>query len=228
VPFIVVAHSIDPPDVLLQAAIREDIPVFQTPLTTTEIIRCLGDYLNDLFAPAAYVYGAMVDVYGIGVLITGRSGIGKSEIALDLVARGHRIIADDQVAVFRQGRNMLTGTENSSLKHHLEIRGLGIVDVQAIYGIRGVRSRKQIELQIELVDWKKNEKYERVGLEEKETEILGEKIPIVQLPIFPGKNISVIIEVIALNHLLKISGRHSARKFQGELIRRMRKQKKSS
>jgi HPr kinase/phosphorylase len=223
IPCIIVAGKQDLPDFFVQFADRYGIPVFTSPLTVTNLIRSLGDYMNEQLAPRTIVHGSMVDVYGIGILITGRSGIGKSEIALDLVSRGHRLVADDQVTIVRKGSGILMGMGNEELKHYMEIRGVGILNVEEIYGIRGVRKQKRIELLVELADWDNQENYERLGLKDKETIILGEKLPLTQLPVYPGKNISVIVEVIALNHLLKISGRHMARDFEKRLVLRLRR-----
>ncbi len=205
----------------VRLADENGISLFCTPYATTRVFQLLGDYLDEKFAPRTFIHGSLVDVYGIGVLITGRSAIGKSEIALDLVSRGHRLVADDVVTVIRRAGDILIGKGNETLRYHMEIRGLGVIDVQPIFGIRGIRRQKRVEVQLELVDWNKSEKYERLGLEEVTTDILGVQIPLVRLPVYPGKNISVIAEVSALNQLLKMYGHHSAKKFQKELVKQM-------
>lgn len=189
------------------------ISVFRSEFPTTKLTQMLGDYLDAKFAPFVYLHGTLVDVYGIGMLISGRSGIGKSEVALDLVSRGHRLVSDDVVRITRRTGGLLIGQANENLQYHMEIRGLGIIDIQAMFGIRGIRKQKRVEIQVELVEWEKNKSYERLGLKEMTVEILGEHIPLVRLPIFPGKNISMIVEVIALNELLKIFGIHAAREY---------------
>jgi len=162
-----------------------------------------------------------VDVYGVGLLLTGRSGIGKSEIALDLVERGHRLVADDVVKIIRRADNVIIGTGMELLEYHIEVRGLGIVDVRRIFGVRAIRKQKRLEVQVELVDWSQNEAYERVGADENYRKILGVDTPLIRLPIYPGKNITVIAEVIALNHVLKFLGRNSAREFEKKLKARI-------
>jgi len=205
----------------VRLADENGISLLRTPYATTRVFQLLGDYLDEKFAPRTFIHGSLVDVYGIGVLITGRSAIGKSEIALDLVSRGHRLVADDVVTVIRRAGDILIGRGNETLRYHMEIRGLGVIDVQPIFGIRGIRRQKRVEVQLELVDWNKSEKYERLGLEEVTADILGVQIPLVRLPVYPGKNISVIAEVSALNQLLKIYGHNSAKKFQKELTQQI-------
>jgi HPr kinase/phosphorylase len=211
----------------LETAKQAGISVFQTPFETTKLIQLLGEYLDEKFAPRIYVHGSMVDVYGIGVLIAGRSGIGKSEVALDLVARGHRLIADDVVTICHRAGGALFGMVNETLQHHMEIRGLGIIDIHAIFGIRGIRKLKRLEVQVELVDWDASQKYDRLGIDEMTTEILGEKVPLIQLPIYPGKNISMIVEVMALNQLLKLYGYHAAQTFDSRLTDRISRKTRS-
>ncbi len=205
----------------IEVANEYGISVFRTPYETTKLVQLLGEYLDEKFAPRIYVHGSMVDVYGIGVLITGRSGIGKSEVALDLVARGHRLIADDVVTLCHRAGGVLFGMVNETLQHHMEIRGLGIIDIHAIFGIRSIRKVKRLEVQVELVDWDDSQKYERLGIEDMTTEILEEKVPLVRLPIYPGKNISMIVEVMALNQRLKAYGYNAAKTFDMQLTERL-------
>ncbi len=221
IPCVIVSGDNRMPDEFIRLADQYQLCVFRTPFATTKLIQLLADYLDEHFAPTISIHGSMVDVYGIGLMFTGRSGIGKSEIALDLVARGHRLVADDVVTIDRRTGGVLIGKGNSRLGYHMEIRGLGIIDVQAIFGIRGIRRQKRVEVQVELVDWDDSQKYERLGLEDDFIEILGEKIPLIRLPIYPGKNITVIAEVIALNQLLKLYGHHSAKIFEENLHRKI-------
>lgn len=217
IPCVVVTDNNKLPAEFKNASNENKISVFRTPFATTKVTQLLGDYLDGKFAPKTLIHGSLVDVYGIGVLITGRSGIGKSEVALDLIARGHRLVVDDVVTVVRRTGGILMGLGHDILQYHMEIRGVGIIDVEAMFGIRGIRRQKRIEVQLELVDWDSSQKYERLGIKETTTEILGEKIPLINLPIYPGKNISVIAESVAMNQLLKIYGRHSAKKFERKL-----------
>lgn len=205
-PLIVVCKGLDVPPDLLRRANECGVPVLRTPQSTTPFIHSLTSYLDHMFAPSVSVHGSLVDVYGCGLLFTGRSAIGKSETALDLVERGHRLVADDIVTITRRHGDLLIGTGNQLLRHHMEIRGLGIIDVQSIFGIRSIRLQKRVEVEVNLREWSDDEDYERIGLDERKTEILGIQIPLVQVPITPGKNITVIAEVIALHYLVKVVG----------------------
>jgi HPr kinase/phosphorylase len=180
-------------------------------------------FLEDAFSPTTTIHGTLVDVYGIGLLYTGSSGIGKSECALDLVERGHRLVADDIVTVRATPQGILMGSGSELLRHHMEIRGIGIIDVQSIFGIRGVRLMKRIEVEVRLEAWDEIEDYERLGLDEKSTTILGIEIPQVTVPIIPGKNLTVISEVVALNHLMKVTGYNPAEEFNKRLVDLMAK-----
>jgi HPr kinase/phosphorylase len=198
-------------DELLQAASAKGIPVFGTPFSTTKVSYFLADFLDDQFAPQVMVHGSLVDVYGIGVLVAGRSGIGKSEIALDLVERGHRLVADDVVMITRKGEGILIGAGTDLVKHFMEVRGLGLIDVRSMFGIRAIRYHKRVEIIVELEEWRPDEDYTRTGLDELTVSVLEVEIPLVKLPIFPGKNVTVITEVIALNYLLKHYGYDAAK-----------------
>jgi HPr kinase/phosphorylase len=220
-PCIIVAKGLEAPLELLELGNQHSVPVLRTPLSTTPFIRDLTAYLDEVFAPRTVVHGSLVDVYGLGLLFTGRSSIGKSECALDLVERGHRLVADDVVNVIRRYGNFLIGISSEILRHRIEIRGLGIIDVRSIFGIRSVRLQKRIEVEVRLQDWNDADDYDRVGLEDRMTKILDVEIPIVTVPIVPGKNITVIAEVIALNHLVKIYGYHPAKEFNEKLMQAM-------
>jgi len=209
-PLIVVCKGLEVPPYLLQRANSSQVPVLRTTQSTTPFIHSLTAYLDYMFAPQNTVHGSLVDTYGVGLLFTGRSAIGKSETALDLVERGHRLVADDVVTITRRHGDVLIGTGNQLLRHHMEIRGLGIIDVQSIFGIRSIRLQKRVEVEVKLSEWSDDEDYERVGLDELRTDVLGVQIPLVQVPITPGKNITVIAEVIALHYLVKAYGFDSA------------------
>ena len=223
VPCIVVTKNQTPPDELLRAASHHNTAVLVSGLTTDEFTHSIVEYLEPHFAPRESVHGSLVDVYGIGLLFTGRSGIGKSETALDLVERGHRLVADDAVTVYRMRRGVLMGGGNEQMQHYMEIRGIGIIDVPALFGIRAIRIRKRVEVVVRLEEWDRSTEYERVGIEEQTTTLLGVELPYVLLPIVPGKNLTVIAEVIALNHLLKVVGEHPAAQLNERLIEAMRK-----
>lgn len=216
-PCIIVCKDLEVPKSLLKRANAAGIPTLGSPMSTTPFIHELTAFLDDLFAPTTTAHGSLVDVYGVGLLFTGRSGIGKSECALDLVERGHRLVADDVVTIKRRHENVLIGSANKVLGHHIEIRGVGIIDLQKVFGIRAIRFQKRIEVEAHLKDWDEKEDYERTGLEDRLTTMLGVQIPVVTVPIYPGKNITVIAETIALNYLVKAYGFDAAREFDQKL-----------
>src|SRR5215475_5344465 len=182
-PLIVVCKGLDVPPYMIECANRAQVPLLRTPKSTTPFIHALTSYLDHMFAPVATAHGSLVDVYGVGLLFTGRSAIGKSETALDLVERGHRLVADDVVTITRRHGDILIGSGNQLLRHHMEIRGLGIIDVQAIFGIRSIRLQKRVEVEVNLSDWSNDADYERIGLDEHKTKYLDVEIPLVQVPI---------------------------------------------
>lgn len=227
IPAIIVTNDNPIPEDLIQAATRRYISIFSTPYSTTRLVHLLSEYLEDKFAPRTSIHGSLVDVYGMGILITGKSGIGKSEVALDLVERGHRLVTDDLVIITKKAEDVIIGYGKELSEHILEIRGVGLVDVKRIFGIRGVRMQKRVEIELHLVEWRKDMEYERTGLDDRSTEILDVEIPQIILPINPGKNITVIAETIAMNHLLKMHGYHTAKEFNKRLKNFM-KQKDAS
>lgn len=221
-PVVFVAKGLDPPPELIDVGNACGIPVVSTSLKTGEFYAAIKMFLEAHFAPTTFIHGSLADVYGVGLLFVGRSGIGKSECVLDLVERGHRLVADDQVLVTRRVGDVLIGRGNDVLGFHMEIRGVGIIDIQSLFGIRAVRLQKRIEVVVQLEDWDETTNVERVGLEEETTEILGVETPLVRVPLNPGKNITVISEVVSMNHLQKFAGRHSAEHFNARLIEHMR------
>jgi len=221
IPCLIVTNDNPLPLELVEAADTSGVAIFTTPMTTTDVTHLLSDYLDHKFAPSETIHASLVDVYGTGLLFTGRSGIGKSEVSLDLVERGHRLVADDMVTLTRTAENVLMGQGREHLRHYMEIRGIGIIDVGRMFGVRAIRMQKRVETEVELVDWRGDVDYERVGLDEQYKEYLGVKIPHVILPIFPGKNITVIAEAIALNLHLKIYGFHPAKEFSRTLTQIM-------
>jgi HPr kinase/phosphorylase len=217
IPCIVLTDNNTLDDDLVEAATSKNIPVLGTSFETTKIQYFLADFLDDQFSPQIVVHGSLVDVYGVGVLVIGRSGIGKSEIALDLLERGHRLVADDVVMITRKGEGILIGAGTDLVKHFMEIRGLGLIDVRSTFGIRAIRYQKRVEVVVELEDWKSNRDYTRTGLDESTIAFLDVELPLVRLPIFPGKNVTVITEVISLNYLLKHYGYDAAKEFAKRL-----------
>ncbi len=226
-PCIIVTNDNRIPDELVEIANNNAITIFSTPLSTTTVTYYLSEYLNRTFAPYILVHGSLIDVYGVGMLITGPSAIGKSELTLDLIERGHQLVADDAVYITKMATNVLQGAPSEILTHHMEIRGLGIIDVRRMFGIRGIRGNKNIDVVIKLELWDENREYERSGVEDKTVKILDVELPLVELPIFPGKNITVIAEVVAMNHQLKQHGEHPAKEFNERLIQKMQNQNRS-
>lgn len=222
VPAVVITKGQDAPEILVEEATRRGIPLIRTKLKTGEFFRRVQPYLEERFAPSTTVHGSLADVYGVGLLFVGRSGIGKSECVLDLVERGHRLVADDLVEVTRRGNDVLIGRGNELQRHHMEIRGIGIIDIQALFGIRAIRQQKRIEVVVQLVDWNDKRPYDRTGLDSESTDLLDVRLPKVAVPLNPGKNITVISEVVAMNHLLRYSGIHSADLFDKRLQAAMR------
>ncbi|MBA4250262.1 MAG: HPr kinase/phosphorylase [Chlorobiaceae bacterium] len=217
IPCIILSNNIDPFPEMLALSNQYNIPIFNTHLATTKLIYFISDFLEDQFALRAAVHASFVDVYGVGVLFVGRSGIGKSEVALDLIERGHRLVADDVIIITKKGPGILIGTGTELVKHFMEIRGLGLIDIAKMFGIRAIRFQKRLEVIVELENWDKDSDYTRTGLDERNTTILDVEIPHVKLPIIPGKNITVISEVIALHYLLKHYGYDAAKVFQRRL-----------
>lgn len=216
IPVIFLTDGNTLPDPLFQLAMDRKIPIYCTGVETTHFMLVLRDFLDDQFALQTMVHGAMVDVYGIGILIAGKSGIGKSEIALDLIERGHRLVADDVVMLTKKN-NILMSSSTEMSKHFMEIRGLGIIDVMSMFGIRAIRYQKRLEVVLELSLWHETKDVERTGLTDEFIDILGVDIPVIHLPITPGKNITVIAEVIAMNYLLKHYGYDAAKAFQDKV-----------
>ncbi|WP_457652991.1 HPr(Ser) kinase/phosphatase [Rhodocaloribacter sp.] len=223
IPCIILTEGNDLEQELVDMATEAGIPVFRTSLTSVNFMAILRDFLLDQFAPQQSIHGALVDVYGIGLLITGKPGIGKSEVALDLVERGHRLVADDVVIVTKKDAQVLMGSGTDLVQHFMEIRGLGLIDVRAMFGIRAIRFQKRVEVIVSLHPWNRDEEYTRLGMVDETRDILGVELPLVKLPITPGKNVTVLCEVIAMNHLLRHYGYDPAEVFAERLAERIRK-----
>jgi HPr kinase/phosphorylase len=221
IPVVFITKGQDAPTPLLDLASERGVPVVRTLLKTSEFYTRIKPFLEDHFAPTTTIHGSLADVYGVGLLFTGRSGIGKSEAVLDLVERGHRLVADDVVIVSRHGTEILIGRGHELQRHHMEIRGVGIIDVASLFGIRSIRLQKRIEVVVQLEAWDEGAHYDRTGLDPESIDVLGVSLPRVVVPLNPGKNITVITEVVALNHLLKYSGVDSAEAFDRRLRERM-------
>ncbi|HSR90389.1 MAG TPA: HPr(Ser) kinase/phosphatase [Gemmatimonadales bacterium] len=221
-PCVFVTKGQEVPRELLDLARVRGVPLLLSQLKTAEFYRRIKPLLEEAFAPRTTLHGSLADVYGVGLLFVGRSGIGKSECVLDLVERGHRLVADDVVQVTRRGSDILIGQGHELAGHHMEIRGIGLIDIPALFGVRAVRQQKRIEVVVQLEDWESAQDADRTGLSQLETTILEVTIPKVMIPLNPGKNITVISEVIAMMLLLRYSGVDVAAAFNERLIRRMK------
>lgn len=213
VPCLVICRGLTPPDDLLSAAASHDVAVYSSPLVTSKFVAMAIHYLNRSLAPHITRHGVLLDVYGVGIFLSGKSGVGKSEAALELVKRGHQLVADDVVDICRISDNRLIGTCPEKVRHLMEIRGIGVIDVKAMYGIGAVAFSKTIDLIIELETWDENKAYDRIGLQDDKIEIMGVHVPHQTMPIKPGRNLAIIVEVAARNFSLKRSGYNAAREL---------------
>jgi len=227
-PAIIITCGYKAPEALTTGCEELNIPLIKTAATSSQALEVIQFYLEEKLANSVCIHGDLIDIFGIGLLITGESGMGKSELALDLITRGHRLVADDMVCVKRK-RDVLFGEEKEKediLMHNIEIRGVGILNVAALFGVKAIRMRKRLEMQLELVKWEKNKDYTRTGLETEEVTILGVPIPKISIPLVPGKNIAIIAEVVAMDYLGKGVGFYSGEIFEHELIKKLQKKRK--
>jgi len=220
-PCVMITMGLDGPSELADEAERAHVPLLRTALPTPVAIARLTNFLEDRLAPRETRHGVLLDILGLGVLITGESGIGKSECALDLVGRGHRLVADDTVEIRCRNQSILIGTCPELTRHHVEIRGLGLVNVTDLFGVSATRSSKRIELVVHLERWERGREYDRLGLDTAGVEILGVQVPFVTMPVAPGRNLAMLVEVAARNQLLRARGRHAARLLAERLERRL-------
>ncbi len=216
-PAIIVAHEMEVPIELIEAAESKGIPVLKTDVPTTRFSGMLTNYLSGRLAPMTALHGVLVDVYGIGILITGKSGVGKSETALELVKRGHRLVADDLVEIRQVAKNVLIGNAPKLLEHMLEIRGVGIVDMMTLFGASAVKSDKRILIIIDLEFWDQDKIYDRLGIDEEKMKIMDSELTKLTVPVRPGRNLSVIIEVAAMDYRMKKLGINAAEEFTKKL-----------
>lgn len=216
-PCIIISRSLEAPIELLAAANEKRLPLLRTPISTTILASRLTGFLENRLAPSTTIHGVLVDVYGIGMLISGSSGIGKSETALELVKRSHRLIADDAVEIRQTADHQLIGNAPELIQHLLEIRGIGIINVMTLFGAGAVRTSKKISVVVKLETWQQDKQYDRLGLDEETTRIIETDIPLVTIPVRPGRNLAVIIEVAAMNYRLKRMGYNAALQFTNKL-----------
>jgi HPr kinase/phosphorylase len=218
---LVITRNLEIPQLLIQEADERGIPLFRTSLGTTDFIDRVTKFLEEKLASTHTLHGVLMDVFGVGVLILGKSGIGKSECALDLIIRGHRLVSDDMVYIQKRSPSSLIGSGFEVIQHHMEIRGLGIINVRSLFGVEAIRERKKIELVLELMEWDTQREYDRLGFEEEKYSILDVELPMLRIPVTPARNLTTIIEVAARNYLLKVMGYNSALEFEKKLIRKM-------
>jgi len=222
IPAVFVTKALSVPDEVMEVAAECSIAILRSGLSTKEFYRRIKPYLDAILAPRTNLHGSLADVYGVGLLFVGESGVGKSECVLDLVERGHRLVADDHIIVSRRGPDILLGQGHQLQGHHMEIRGLGIIDIRNLFGIHATRQQKRIEVMVRLERWDDGVVYTRTGLETNEIDVLGIMVPQITIPLNAGKNITVISEVVAMNHLLKYAGIDSAGAFNEHLKEAMR------
>jgi HPr kinase/phosphorylase len=218
---LVITRNLEIPELLLQEADQKGIPLFRTHLRSLDFIERITKLLEEGLAPTSSIHGVLIDVFGVGVLILGKSGIGKSECALDLILRGHRLVADDMVHVQKRSPSSLIGSGFEVIQHHMEIRGLGIINIRSLFGVEAIRERKKIELVVELLEWDAQQEYDRLGFENEKYIILDVELPLLRIPVTPARNLTTIIEVAARNHLLKVMGYDSALEFEKKLLHKM-------
>lgn len=217
IPGVIISRSQTPPEELVECCEKNGRPLFSSPLTTTKLVSSAINFLNILLAPSITEHGVLIDVAGIGVLLTGESGLGKSETALELIKRGHRLVADDAVEIRRISVDQLIGSAPETLRHFMEIRGIGVVDIRALYGSGAIISSKAIDVVVQLEAWDNTKQYERLGLDDSTTEILGVSLPIITLPVMPGRNLAMVTEVAARNLRMKHLGYNAAMELHRRL-----------
>lgn len=219
IPCFIFCHNLEPDDDFKRMTEESGIPVLQTPLESSDFSVRLLRALSDIFSPERTMHGVLVEVWGTGVLIMGESGVGKSESALELVERGHSLIADDAVSLKCINGNILMGSPSAKVMgHHMEIRGVGIVDISRIFGVIAIKDKKQVEIIVQLEEWDAKKAYNRVGEKGETITILGVTIPLIRIPVRPGRNIPIIIETAVLNERLKMKGMHAAKEFDKNII----------
>ncbi len=217
---LVITKNLDPPEELPAAAEAHGIPLLRTRLVSSSTIDGLTSFLEERLAPRISMHGVLLDVYGVGVLLLGDSGVGKSECALDLIVRGHRLVSDDIVEIKRRA-NLLNGSGPELTRYHMEIRGLGIINIKDLFGVAAVRKFKDLDMVVRLDPWQEGKEYERLGLDQRTCEILGLNVPYIEMPVAPGRHLSVLVEVAARNYLLKTRGYDPARELATRLEGRL-------
>jgi HPr kinase/phosphorylase len=223
IPCVVVTGGFNPPAELSAEAERVSVPLLQTSLPTPTAIAKVTARLEGHLALRGIIHGVLMDVLGLGVLVVGDSGIGKSECALDLIVRGHRLVADDTVELRRRGEGVVLGSCPELTRYHMEIRGLGVINIRDLFGVAATRSSKRVELVVQLERWDPVREYDRLGLDEERFEVLGVSVPMIRMPVAPGRNLAILVEVAARNQLLRVRGHHAARELADRLARELQK-----
>jgi HPr kinase/phosphorylase len=218
----IITKNRKPPIELEEQARKKGIPLMQTSLPTADFIDKITLYLGDRFAPSHVIHGALLEIYGLGTLIIGESGIGKSECALELIAKGHRLVSDDVVEIKRTDKDALIGSGPELIRHHMEIRGLGVINIKDLFGVAFITDAKEIALVIKLERWSESEEYDRIGLEEHTYNILDVEVPLIRMPVAPGRNISMLVEIASRHFALKRRGYQSARDFVKTVRKKIR------
>lgn len=225
IPVIIITKGLEPDPLLVDLCGRRGLPVLSSLSLSSTVIKRVSNYLEDHLVPSTHLHGVLLEIYGLGVLLIGESGVGKSECALDLITRGHSLVADDRVTVKRYPNGDMVGSAEGAHRHHMELRGLGIVNVQDLFGLASVRERKTIDLVIQLERWDESKAYDRLGLDETVYTILDSPCPFMTMPVALGRNMSILVEIAARNHMLKLKGHHSAREFARRLEHDIEKQR---
>ena len=218
---LIVTKNLPVEDWMKREAMDARVPLLRSSHLSSTFIDNIERFLQEALTATSSVHGVLIDVIGVGVLILGKSGIGKSELALDLVTRGHRLVADDIVDLKKRPGGSVYGSGSEIIKHHMEIRGIGIINIKDLFGVSAVRERKKVEMVVELVEWEDKVEYDRLGIEEQKYSILETEVPLLVIPVRPGRNLTTIVEVAARNHLLKLQGHHSAKEFQEKLSKQI-------
>jgi HPr kinase/phosphorylase len=224
IPCVIITTSLEAPPDMIEIAEANRVPVLRTPLLTSNFSGHLSHFLDRELAPSWAIHGVMMDIFGMGVLIQGRSGVGKSECALELIERGHRLVADDIVVLRRVGNEQLVGTCSERLRYHMELRGIGIIDIESLYGVRSIRNEEVVSLLIRLERWDPKKDYERLGIKQQFTNLFDCRVPEYILPVEPGRNISILVEVAALMQRLRNQGINPATQLNEQIMATMRSQ----
>lgn len=226
IPVVVITKGLAPGQEFLDEFRARQVPVLSSSALSSLVIKQLSYFLEDHLVPSTRLHGVLIEIYGLGVLLIGSSGVGKSEAALDLITRGHSLVADDRVTIKRYPSGELVGFSEEMLRHHMELRGLGIINVKDLFGLAAIRERKPIDLVVELEPWQEGQTYDRLGLDETVFSILDTPCPYIRMPVALGRNVANLVEIAARNHVLKLQGTHSAREFARKLEEQLERSRK--